>query len=143
MALSKKQQDMHDHVTIDLTPEMREQLDWLAAHRERSRLELARELFAEGRKLEALIRLDFSEDSPVAKLVNDLPRQPYRQEAPFSDSVSGTTLRFNRESVLLFTRNIPLGCQIFCGNSHMTNTKRISQYRNHHVDCLGITHPCT
>ena len=46
---------MHDHVTIDLTPEMREQLDWLAAHRERSRLELARELFAE--ELEAQVGL--------------------------------------------------------------------------------------
>ncbi len=36
------------------------------------------------RKLEALVRLDFSEGSPAGELVNKQPRQPYRQEAPFS-----------------------------------------------------------
>ncbi len=36
------------------------------------------------RKLEALVRLDFSEESPVTKLAGDVARYPYRQEVPFS-----------------------------------------------------------
>lgn len=35
------------------------------------------------RKLEALLRLDFSVENPVSKLFGDLPRYPYRQEMPF------------------------------------------------------------
>jgi ATP-dependent helicase/nuclease subunit B len=36
------------------------------------------------RKLEAMIRLDFSDSGPAAKLLNSVPRRPYRQEVPFS-----------------------------------------------------------
>ncbi|MBL8161865.1 MAG: PD-(D/E)XK nuclease family protein [Anaerolineae bacterium] len=36
------------------------------------------------RRLEALVRLDFSEDSPVNKVFGDTPRQPYLLESPFS-----------------------------------------------------------
>lgn len=36
------------------------------------------------RRLETLVRLDFSEGNPLAKLTNSHPRQPYRQEVPFS-----------------------------------------------------------
>jgi ATP-dependent helicase/DNAse subunit B len=39
------------------------------------------------RKLEVLIRLDFSEDNPLTKLLDNAPRQSYRQEVPF-DSVA-------------------------------------------------------
>ncbi|MEZ4671647.1 MAG: PD-(D/E)XK nuclease family protein [Anaerolineae bacterium] len=35
------------------------------------------------RKLEAIVRLDFSEDAPFKKFVDDIPRQPYQQEAAF------------------------------------------------------------
>lgn len=36
------------------------------------------------RRLEALVLLDFSESNPLSKLLNTRPRQPYRQEIPFS-----------------------------------------------------------
>jgi ATP-dependent helicase/DNAse subunit B len=37
------------------------------------------------RKLEAVIKLDFSDQSPVVKKFGDEPRRPYRLEAPFGD----------------------------------------------------------
>lgn len=36
-------------------------------------------------RLEALVRLDFSKNSPLNKLFGDTPRQPYLLESPFSD----------------------------------------------------------
>ncbi len=36
------------------------------------------------RRLESLVQLDFSESNPLSKLLNTHPRQPYRQEMPFS-----------------------------------------------------------
>ncbi|EKE16838.1 MAG: hypothetical protein ACD_10C00770G0001 [uncultured bacterium] len=35
-----------------------------------------------------------------------------------------------------------LGRQIFSGDTHMANAKRIGQHGNHRVDGLGVTHPC-
>lgn len=38
------------------------------------------------RRLEALVKLDFSADSPVTKKFGDEPRQPYRLEMPFREA---------------------------------------------------------
>lgn len=38
------------------------------------------------RKLEAIVRLDFSDESPIKVFAKDLPRQPYQQETAFTSA---------------------------------------------------------
>ena len=57
------------------------------------------------------------------------------------DRLRCTLLREQSKSILRLTTDLPLGCLVFRGHTHVTGTEWIGQGRDHHVEHLAIPHP--
>jgi hypothetical protein len=86
------------------------------------------------------VLVGIEDDVALAGLHDD--RHDLRLEATLGDGGGGAALRLDRQGILLFAADVPLLGQILCRDAHMTDTKRVGERGDHHVDGLGIAHAC-
>ena len=49
---------------------------------------------------------------------------------------------FNRQFVLVFTRNAPLGCNVLSSDAHVNGVEGVVQCTQQHVNHFGVAHAC-